>query len=290
VRPPRAQRQQARRQAPEAIAAQLAVGLGAPAAFSALRHLPGSFGKLSSISIATLFWVLVLCGADVSVFDRSMQEKRALLFCKEDRAILCRDCDVSVHTTSDLAMRHARFLLTGVRLSAEPAAWPAPPSDDSNTSSSFCCSAGDAAAPPAPATSNNGGSDSSSISEYLTETLPGWHVEDFLVDEATAAAAESYHRVGAISTSVIATYCSKCSPFWHVPGDKTKNTEQHIPIASASAALRPIHQPVTIRLWARCRFVLALAALALLVQGVTIISPGPRRLYLFFITRGHSRV
>ncbi|TVU02403.1 hypothetical protein EJB05_20565, partial [Eragrostis curvula] len=114
------------------------------------------------------------------------QEKRGLLFCKEDRAILCRDCDVSVHTTSELTMRHTRFLLTGVRLSAEPAASPAPPSEDENTSSSFCCRAGDAA-PPAPATSNC--SDSSSISEYLTKTLPGWHVEDFLVDEATAAAA-----------------------------------------------------------------------------------------------------
>ncbi|KAJ1280190.1 hypothetical protein BS78_04G228200 [Paspalum vaginatum] len=113
------------------------------------------------------------------------QEKRGLLFCKEDRAILCRDCDVSVHTASELTMRHTRFLLTGVRLSAEPAACPAPPpqSEDENSS----CSPGGDAPPPAPATSH--GSDSSSISEYLTKTLPGWHVEDFLVDEAAAAAA-----------------------------------------------------------------------------------------------------
>jgi hypothetical protein len=143
------------------------------------------------------------------VLDRWVQEKRALLFCKEDRAILCRDCDVSVHTVSELTMRHTRFLLTGVRLSAEPAACPEPLWEDENTttSSSFCCSAGNAA-PPAPATSNV--TDSSSISEYLTKTLPGWHVEDFLVDEATAAAAAasattvgvsaddgSYHQVGA---------------------------------------------------------------------------------------------
>ncbi|GJN21714.1 hypothetical protein PR202_gb09221 [Eleusine coracana subsp. coracana] len=122
------------------------------------------------------------------------QEKRGLLFCKEDRAILCRDCDVSVHTVSELTMRHTRFLLTGVRLSAELAACPAPPSEDENTSGS--------SAPAAPATSN--GSDSSSISEYLTKTLPGWHVEDFLVDEATAAATTvvgvsadaSYHQGG----------------------------------------------------------------------------------------------
>ncbi|KAL6634838.1 hypothetical protein ACP70R_027509 [Stipagrostis hirtigluma subsp. patula] len=130
------------------------------------------------------------------------QEKRGLLFCKEDRAILCRDCDVAVHTASELTMRHTRFLLTGVRLSSEPAPCPAPPSEEEN-SSSFCCSAGDAA-PPAPATSHGGssGSDSSSISEYLTKTLPGWHVEDFLVDEATAAAASA----SALGVSADASY------------------------------------------------------------------------------------
>jgi hypothetical protein len=69
------------------------------------------------------------------------------------------------------------------------------------------------------------------------------------------------------------------------PNPKTMNTAQHIPIASASAALRRI-QPVTIQLWARCRFVLTLSALALLVQGVTIISPGPTT--LFFITAQHN--
>lgn len=119
-----------------------------------------------------------------------MQEKRGFLFCKEDRAILCRECDVPVHTASELTMRHSRYLLTGVRLSSEPAASPAPLSEEEN-SSSFCCSADDAVpAPAAPATSHGGSSGSSSISEYLT-TLPGWHVEDFLVDEATAASSSS---------------------------------------------------------------------------------------------------
>ncbi|CAN6279366.1 unnamed protein product [Urochloa humidicola] len=123
------------------------------------------------------------------------QEKRGLLFCKEDRAILCRDCDVSVHTASELTMRHTRFLLTGVRLSAEPAASPAPapPSEDENSSGGSFPSAA------APATSH--GSDSSSISEYLTKTLPGWHVEDFLVDEAAAAAAAANSGVPADASS-----------------------------------------------------------------------------------------
>jgi hypothetical protein len=124
-----------------------------------------------------------------SVFD-VVPEKRGLLFCKEDQAILCQDCDVSMHTASELTMRHTRFLLTGVRrLSAEPAACPTtPPSEDENSSGCCSCSAGDTASPSAPATSSHG-SDSSSISEYLTKTLPGWHVKDFLVNEAAAAAA-----------------------------------------------------------------------------------------------------
>ena len=64
-----------------------------------------------------------------------MQEKRGFLFCKEDRAILCRECDVAVHAASELSMRHTRFLLTGVRISSEPAASPAPPCEEENTSS-----------------------------------------------------------------------------------------------------------------------------------------------------------
>ena len=68
-----------------------------------------------------------MCSDRFALYEYVGQEKRGLLFCKEDRAILCRDCDVSVHTASELTMRHTRFLLTGVRLSAEPAACPAPP-------------------------------------------------------------------------------------------------------------------------------------------------------------------
>ncbi|KAE8791582.1 B-box zinc finger protein 20-like [Hordeum vulgare] len=111
------------------------------------------------------------------------QEKRGFLFCKEDRAILCRECDMSVHTASELSMRHARFLLTGVRVSSEPASSPAPPEEEEENTSSLCCSGDDDAA-----ATSHGASSGSSISEYLTKTLPGWHVEDFLVDDATAAA------------------------------------------------------------------------------------------------------
>ncbi|EES11195.1 B-box zinc finger protein 20 isoform X2 [Sorghum bicolor] len=119
------------------------------------------------------------------------QERRGFLFCKEDRAILCRECDAPVHSASDMTRRHSRFLLTGVRLSSAPVDSAAGPSEEEGeeeeNSSSPCnddsCSGG---AGGAGATTTPSASDGSSISEYLTKTLPGWHVEDFLVDDASA--------------------------------------------------------------------------------------------------------
>uniref|UniRef100_A0A0D9VIV8 B box-type domain-containing protein n=1 Tax=Leersia perrieri TaxID=77586 RepID=A0A0D9VIV8_9ORYZ len=139
------------------------------------------------------------------------QEKRGFLFCKEDRAILCRECDVSVHTTSELTMRHSRFLLTGVRLSSEPAATPAQSSEEES------CSGGDDAVPaPALATSQGGSSGSgSSISEYLTKTLPGWHVEDFLVDDATA---ETVAAAAATASSSISAVNGPCQGTTRIGG------------------------------------------------------------------------
>uniref|UniRef100_A0A0D9W7P4 B box-type domain-containing protein n=1 Tax=Leersia perrieri TaxID=77586 RepID=A0A0D9W7P4_9ORYZ len=115
------------------------------------------------------------------------QDKRGFLFCKEDRAILCRECDVAVHTTSELTRRHSRFLLTGVRLSSAPMDSPALSGEEEQAEEDSCSPSSGAGANTAAASASDG----SSISEYLTKTLPGWHVEDFLVDEATAAAASS---------------------------------------------------------------------------------------------------
>ncbi|ERM96346.1 hypothetical protein AMTRI_Chr09g35310 [Amborella trichopoda] len=98
------------------------------------------------------------------------QERRAFLFCQEDRAILCRECDIAIHTANDLTYRHNRFLLTGVKLQSiaadtlenKKAKMPATSSTPQQNS-------------PAPLSST-----SSSISEYLTHTIPGWRVDDFL--------------------------------------------------------------------------------------------------------------
>lgn len=64
------------------------------------------------------------------------QECHAYFFCLEDRALLCRGCDVAVHTANDLVSAHRRFLLTGVQVSLDeqddcspdqPEPSPAPP-------------------------------------------------------------------------------------------------------------------------------------------------------------------
>jgi hypothetical protein len=40
-------------------------------------------------------------------------------FCLEDRALLCRQCDVAIHTTSPYVSSHQRFLITGIRVALQ---------------------------------------------------------------------------------------------------------------------------------------------------------------------------
>jgi len=55
------------------------------------------------------------------------QESHAYFFCVEDRALLCRSCDVAVHTANAFVSCHRRFLLTGVQVGLQPDAQePAP--------------------------------------------------------------------------------------------------------------------------------------------------------------------
>ncbi|KAK1426437.1 hypothetical protein QVD17_15109 [Tagetes erecta] len=44
------------------------------------------------------------------------QEKAAFIFCVEDRALFCKDCDEPVHSAGSLAANHQRFLATGIRV------------------------------------------------------------------------------------------------------------------------------------------------------------------------------
>ncbi|GMI91303.1 B BOX 21, B-box domain protein 21, long hypocotyl under shade, salt tolerance homolog2 [Hibiscus trionum] len=138
------------------------------------------------------------------------QVKRAFLFCQQDRAIVCRDCDVPIHAANELTQKHDRFLLTGVKLSATSSLYTSSIASLSNVADSVPefkpallvknpISASPANFNPpssistktaAAAVTNNkstrdllpneDGGSTSSISDYLIEMLPGWHVEDFL--------------------------------------------------------------------------------------------------------------
>ncbi|KAL2331288.1 hypothetical protein Fmac_018869 [Flemingia macrophylla] len=47
------------------------------------------------------------------------QEAIGYFFCLEDRALLCRKCDLAIHTANTYVSGHQRFLLTGVRVGLE---------------------------------------------------------------------------------------------------------------------------------------------------------------------------
>ncbi|KAG8369499.1 hypothetical protein BUALT_Bualt14G0020000 [Buddleja alternifolia] len=44
------------------------------------------------------------------------QEKAAFIFCVEDRALFCKDCDEPIHSANSRAANHQRFLATGIRV------------------------------------------------------------------------------------------------------------------------------------------------------------------------------
>ncbi|KGN62650.1 B-box zinc finger protein 20 [Cucumis sativus] len=144
------------------------------------------------------------------------KERRGFLFCQQDRAILCRECDDPIHSANELTKKHDRFLLTGIKLSASAALYAPSPSGEKPIGSGGCVVSASkskgsvkkvAAVSKAPTIctpnvcvnaptnitpaavvnkggggqiATGGGGSASSISEYLMETLPGWHFEDFL--------------------------------------------------------------------------------------------------------------
>ncbi|WOG84681.1 hypothetical protein DCAR_0103865 [Daucus carota subsp. sativus] len=134
---------------------------------------------------------------DIPVCD-ICQERRAMVFCREDRAILCRECDDTIHKANEHTERHNRFLLSGVKLSPLEPSFTCQTSTSSNGSSYNNINAATSESiteiNTTPIYDDNyhmqnhfqsqdygitSGS-TSSISEYLMETLPGWHIDEFL--------------------------------------------------------------------------------------------------------------
>ena len=56
----------------------------------------------------------ILCVRDPApATTRTHQDNKAMVFCAEDRALMCRGCDVMVHSANASVAKHARHLLTG---------------------------------------------------------------------------------------------------------------------------------------------------------------------------------
>ncbi|XP_022733272.1 B-box zinc finger protein 24-like [Durio zibethinus] len=58
--------------------------------------------------------LLLQCLSDKLPTCDICQEKAAFIFCVEDRALLCRDCDEPIHSARSLSANHQRFLATGI--------------------------------------------------------------------------------------------------------------------------------------------------------------------------------
>jgi hypothetical protein len=110
-----------------------------------------------------------------------LQERRGLVFCVEDRAILCADCDEPIHSANDLTAKHSRFLLVGAKLSTrccesdsdDGAQEPADSSSTDRSSLLLQCTSDD----------DNSNGNGAMISDYLTNICPGWRVDDLLFDD-----------------------------------------------------------------------------------------------------------
>jgi hypothetical protein len=89
------------------------------------------------------------------------QERPAFVFCVEDRALLCRDCDEPIHVPGTLSGNHQRFLATGIRVGF----------------SSVVCGASADGLPPK-GSSKPPPSDDTKAQEVLPPS--GWAVEDLL--------------------------------------------------------------------------------------------------------------
>ncbi|KAF5751073.1 B-box zinc finger protein 20-like [Tripterygium wilfordii] len=145
------------------------------------------------------------------------QERRAHLFCQEDRAILCRECDLPIHNANEYTQKHNRFLLTGVKaaytsyaasssfngsINSENRSYRQHSMENPRSVSDEIFSSPSVEKPSPSFTSRadaNHMSDTSSvstssISEYLMDTLPGWRVDDFL-DPSSAAANNAFCQI-----------------------------------------------------------------------------------------------
>jgi len=139
------------------------------------------------------------------------------VFCQQDRAILCKECDGSIHSANELTKNHTRFLLTGIKLSASVVPYSSSSSSSLSSSSPKknknpvldsshpLSNPPSTPSPPKPGgnsqTNQEPGFAGSSISEYLINTIPGMKFEDFLDSHSTFACSKvSLFHINSLAT------------------------------------------------------------------------------------------
>ncbi|KAL1118006.1 hypothetical protein V6Z11_D01G003400 [Gossypium hirsutum] len=128
--------------------------------------------------LATKHCRFALLQPDDSPLCDICQEKRALLFCQEDRAILCRECDIPIHKANEQTTKHNSYGGQTICSEAETTSQSnneiEKPLATYRIEHNYTIGDDDVLV-------------SMSISEYLMETLPGWRVDDFLEPSSYAA-------------------------------------------------------------------------------------------------------
>ncbi|KAL8140231.1 hypothetical protein V2J09_006252 [Rumex salicifolius] len=92
------------------------------------------------------------------------QDKAAFIFCVEDRALFCQDCDQSIHLANSHAGNHQRYLATGIRVALGSKCTQEPEKNctDPSNQNSTCISA------------------KPNSNQPPTIASPGWAVDDLL--------------------------------------------------------------------------------------------------------------
>ncbi|XP_044472822.1 B-box zinc finger protein 22-like isoform X3 [Mangifera indica] len=193
------------------------------------------------------------------------QETAGLFFCLQDRALLCRKCDVAIHTANSFVSAHQRFLLTGVKVGLEAADLGASSSTVKSTSGekisetkSHSMSRWSNLMPLAgeckdvlPA--NTGGIGDCETTRVLfaggstTESIPLWQVDEFLslpefsqnygfVDNGSSKA---YFHAMSLTFGRIATLKCSCVPGIRPRKESIDLTTQQLILASVETPTAP---------------------------------------------------
>ncbi|KAJ6852860.1 B-box zinc finger protein 22-like [Iris pallida] len=110
------------------------------------------------------------------------QEASGYFFCLEDRALLCRSCDVAIHTNNPYVSAHRRFLISGVQVGLEHAE-PVPSAAKEQSNSVVESLANGSSSLPFSGESNNEGYSDQAINNgyaggSMGGNLPDWPLDD----------------------------------------------------------------------------------------------------------------